>query len=123
MGYMRHHAILVTSYKDERINAAREKALSFGLACSEIIPSRTNVYFSFFVAPDGSKEGWPDSDEGDAKRDLFINWLNSYRFSDGSSPLDWVEVQYGDEGGEQEVLRSDSDIETGDDYTGPTLAD
>lgn len=111
MGYMRHHAIIVTSYSDEYVNKAKEKALSLDLICTEIIHSKVNDYYTFFIAPDGSKEFWDESDLGDKKRDLFVEWLNRNRYEDGSSPLDWVEVQYGDENGVQKVLRSSSDLQ------------
>lgn len=123
MGYMRHHAIVVTSFDKKRALKALSMAESFGLNCSEAIESTSNSYLSFFVAPDGSKEGRPESEHGDAKRELFIKWLNDYRYSDGSTPLDWAEVQYGDEEGDQKVIRADSDIRSSDDYNGATLAE
>jgi hypothetical protein len=56
-----------------------------------------NGYWSFAVFPDGSKEGWEASTEGDTGRAAFIAWLDAQRYSDGSSPFNWVEVQYGDD--------------------------
>jgi hypothetical protein len=52
---------------------------------------------AFFVPPDGSKEGWSESDEGDGRRDQFIAWLHKHRYSDGSGPLKWVEVRVSDD--------------------------
>ena len=63
-----------------------------------------NSYLSFFIPPDGSKEGWPDSDLGDERRARFIAWLHDQEFEDGGSCLAWAEVQYGDEDGEQVVV-------------------
>jgi hypothetical protein len=65
--------------------------------------SPINAYSSFMVATDGSKEGWSESDAGDARRKAFIAWLDTQRFEDGSTPFRWVEVQYGDEEGETVV--------------------
>ena len=67
-----------------------------------------NNYRSFAIVPDGSKEGWPESDEGDEGRDRFIEWLDTQRYDDGSPRQRWVEVQFGDDDEETKVCR-DSD--------------
>lgn len=70
-----------------------------------------NFYESFFVAPDGSKEFWEISEAGDRLRDEFVAWLNEQRFADGSSPFDWVEVQYGDDERETKIIRHSDEME------------
>jgi hypothetical protein len=101
MGYMRHHAIVVTSWKHELLQEAHATAVELGVRdpevigqrlweVSEITPESTNGYRSFFVAPDGSKEGWDTSDRGDVQRTALIQW-----FQDKAGYLDWVEVSYG----------------------------
>ena len=105
MGYMRHHAIVVTTYSASHIADAHVKATALGLNPTPIQESAINTYVSFAVLPDGSKEGWDESDTGDTRRDAFIAWMNAQRFSDGSSPLDWAEVQYGDDEGETCITR------------------
>ena len=59
------------------------------------------------IATDGSKEGWPESCTGDQQRDLFVQWCNDQRWSDGSSSLRWVEVQYGDDDGITKIVRDE----------------
>ena len=127
MSYQRYHAILVTgSYDCDPITAAATRYLGchgFHWAAvarrkaskifgdehvSELIETHLNNVVSFFVAPDGSNEGWDDSDKGDDNRDAFIEWLESLRYDDGSSPLAWAEVQYGDDEGVTKIVR-DSD--------------
>lgn len=108
MGYMRHHAICITSCSADYINAAKEEAERLGCTVAGPTPKAINGYRSIFVAPDGSKEGWDDSAEGDRRRAELIDWLHGQAFSDGSSMLDWVEVQYGDDDMETKVCR-DSD--------------
>lgn len=121
MGHMRHHAIVVTSCNDEVLEAAHAEALricsaveesplspGLALSVSEITPRVMNKYRSFFVAPDGSKEGWERSNAGDRARNAIISWLEGRRFPDGSSHLDWVEVQFGDDDKQTLVVR-DSD--------------
>lgn len=97
MGYMVHHAIVVTSSITELIEEAQREAFRiFGTLVTPIVESNVNGYRSFLVAPDGSKEGWDESDLGDRRRSRFVAWLRSKYYSDGSSSLKWVEVQYGD---------------------------
>lgn len=103
MGYLRPTAIIVgASYGDPPwIEVAHAKAHDIfgrhemsGLV-SEIVNGVTNNERSFFVAWDGSKEGWEQSDEGDEARAEFVAWLRAQAYGDGSSPIDWVELQYG----------------------------
>ncbi len=110
MGYIRHHTIVVTSW-GEHIQPAHAKALGlFGLgAVSPIIDSDRNDYRSFFVAPDGSKEGWDESDDGDTRRAAFIDWLRAQYYGDGSTSVSWVEVQYADDERETKVCGSSDD--------------
>jgi hypothetical protein len=86
MGWIRHHAILITSWDKDKIEADRDLALDLRMAATEIIESPINGYMSFFIAPDGSKEGWEDSDDGDEAREKFIA---------GCCCADVVEVEYG----------------------------
>lgn len=110
MGTLKEHAIIVTGYYGDHIEEAHaiaEEIFDVGrffpfadaeaTLVSPIIDSMVNSVRTFFVAPDGSKEGWSTSDTGDACREEFIKWLRKQRYDDGSSPLQWVEVQYGDE--------------------------
>ena len=126
MGYIRHHAIIVTGSYDydgklsEAIDfecgkwhwaaVARCKALELfgGDNVSELMHSTINNIKSFCIVPDGSKEGREVSDKGDDNRDIFIKWLESLIDGDMSSPLDWVEVQYGDGDKVTKIVR-DSD--------------
>lgn len=110
MGYMRHNAIVVTGMYDHEkyLELARARASELGMAVSPIVAGWANDARSFFVAPDGSKEGWPESNHGDAARDDLVRYLESLRYEDGSSPLAWVEAQFGDDLLETLIVR-DSD--------------
>ena len=100
MGYMRHHAIVVTSWDVQAIEKAHREAVARFPAVSPLMDSEWNHYLSFFIPPDGSKEGWDASDEYDDCRKSFIQRLDSEYRDDGATSLDWVEVQYGDDEGE-----------------------
>lgn len=127
MGYMRHHAIIVTTYSRKLAQDAYLKAISIhekyektlysgpapksGLLTtlvSALHESPVNGYFSFCIYPDGSKEGpqWVESKAGDELRDEFIAWLESQRHEDGSSSYDYAYVRFGDADGEDMLLWS-----------------
>src|SRR5262245_1582447 len=111
MGYIRHHAIVVTgSYDSWPATAHAEARRVFGpLDVSDLSVPLVNGYQTFCVWPDGSKEGWDESDAGNDKRGTFIGWLRAQAYEDGSSPLDWVEVQYGDDNLETKIISSGDD--------------
>lgn len=94
MGYIRHDAIIVTSWNAEYLHAAAEKAKEIGLQIVGPSKPAMNGTTTFLVCPDGSKEGWEESDAGDAKRAAFLNYLNGQRYEDNSSSLSWVALSY-----------------------------
>ena len=96
MGYVKHHAIVVTSWNDEVIEFALVEARRCGLAVC-LVASECEGYHSVFVAPDGSKEGWAESDDGDKRRGAFKGWMRAQQYEDGGSSLEWVEVAYGND--------------------------
>lgn len=106
MGYMRHHAIVVTSWDDELLAEAHKKASEIFSQVAPVTPETVNGYVSFLVAPDGSKEGWDHSDKGDEARETFIKYLESKRYEDGSTSLDYVEVQFGDDEGVTTIIKN-----------------
>lgn len=97
MGYMRHHAIVVTSWNDKTVIDAHKVAVEIFPWVSPISPEGINGHVSFLIPPDGSKEGWPSSDEGDERRTKFIKWVDAQAYDDGSNSIDYVEVFYGDD--------------------------
>ena len=108
MGYIKHHAIVVTgTYGDWAAKAKAEavKVFSGTASVTSLTGPDLNDTRSFMVAPDGSKEGWEGSDKGDAARDRFIEYLRSQQCEDGSSPLSWAEVVLGSDDREAHVER------------------
>lgn len=111
MGYMKHHAIIVTSWDEKYLKPAHDKAvdLFYPIAdVTEMTSPAMNGFTSFMVAPDGSKEGWDHSDRGDRARDEFVQWLRDQAYDDGSSAYGWVEVQFDDDEGHDAIVRSSS---------------
>lgn len=102
MGIMNHNVIIATTF-------SAEKAAGFWAWVEANLSDReqeliaeagswVNGYQTFMVAPDGSKEGWAASDEGDALRERIIA-----RLKEDSGYWEWVEVGFGEYG--QKVLR------------------
>lgn len=117
MGYICHNAIIVTAFDQKYIKPAHKKAREIfsqptdGESAkwnivSPIVNSPLNGYASFFVAPDGSKEGWPESDAGNGKRETFIRWMIEEK---DRLYLDWAEIQYGDDGGVTKIVHHSDD--------------
>lgn len=100
MGTTKHHAIIVTCHNVTLINKAHELALSIFPArmVTGIATGTINGYNTFMVGPDGSNEGWEESNEGDDCRDLFLKQIDSYAYSDGSNSIQYVEMYFGDMG-------------------------
>lgn len=110
MGYMRHHAIVVSSWDEKQLNIAHECAKRFfGHTVSNIVTGFSNFESSFFIGPDGSKEGWDESDEGDIRRASYTDYLRSFEYEDNSTPVKWVEVQYGDDNYETKIIHDSDD--------------
>lgn len=57
---------------------------------SSLVGGQMNGVMSFFIAPDGSKEGWGTSTEGDQARQQFISWVRAH-----TEWVDWVLVEFG----------------------------
>lgn len=125
MGYLKHHTIVVTGWQEEKVLEAREKAVSIfneafagyhmprnvgDILVSPILSGMVNSQYSFFIAPDGSKEGWEASDMGDNARDNFIKWLKDGREND-EHYLDYFEVSFGGDDDDTIIENSSSDCE------------
>lgn len=110
MGRIRHDAIVVTGPSEQtnlaRAHAARHFADS-EVHVTEVTPTAVNNTASFLVAPDGSKEGWAESDAGDRLRAAFVKWLRV----EGPSMLDWIEVNFGGDESVEAYVRRPLDTE------------
>lgn len=104
MGYIAHHALVVTGCGDN-IQNAHAKALEIfstfdnqvrpvspagSSLVTGLMPGVVNSYETFAIVPDGSKEGWSDSDEGDRCRAELIAWLKR-----SDTYVDWALIRFG----------------------------
>ena|SRR4249919_327976 len=100
MGYILHNAIVVTAWQEEAARALADYAAEIG-AEALIGKPQINGYITVCITPDGSKEGWSNSDDGDSRRNQIVTWL-------GAHPgwyFEWCEVAYGSDDATAEVTR------------------
>lgn len=99
MGVIQHNAVIATTwdYKFyERLKGLIDAGYLQGyFFCGEPV---VNGYRTIVLLPDGSKEGWVESDRGDEQRKNFIRCLESFAYEDDSNCWSWVEVSYGELG-------------------------
>ncbi len=121
MGYMKHNAVIVTGWNRDQLNEAHSKAKEIfaekfkddafikdaSRLVSEVVSGITNGQDSFFIAPDGSKEGWDTSRMIDEARDEFQTWLLNHP----KNYSDYIEVRFGGDDEYSTIVRSkDSDL-------------
>lgn len=99
MGYMRHHAIVATTWSKDSMADLVAFLLEEKIEHLGPHAARVNDYHTILVPPDGSKEGWEASDDGDEERRMVIAKIKSFSYDDGSNPFAWALVRYGDDGG------------------------
>lgn len=104
MGYIINHTIVVEGFDEADVIAARGAASAIfaghnlhGLVTG-VYTHAVNGTMTFMVVPDGSKEGWDTSANGDAARDEFVAWLRDARGATDPKYLDWVEIAYPEDG-------------------------
>lgn len=112
MGYVKHYAMVVTTYDLKKSTEAWNKATEiFGFdMITPIQQSQTNMYYTFFISPSGSKMGWETAEEHERDRDEFITWMEKRMketedSSDDFSSWDYAEFQYGGDDDLTEILR------------------
>src|SRR5271163_1478020 len=106
MGYCKHNVIVVTNWNLKIVSAVHLKAKEifaevFGqgkiipidgsILISPVMQSVVNAQYTFFVAPDGSNEGWHESDLGDEARKKFLDWLGAQE----DNYCDYIEIRFG----------------------------
>ena len=103
MGYIKHHAIVVTGWQEGSLEVVKNRAKNLGLQAIGPSTPAMNGYYSILICPDGSKEGWDDSDLGDIRRSRFLEWLDSQRYLDRTPELEWVEVSFSNDDRKAEI--------------------
>ena len=94
-----------TAYAILNKTAGRSSEAAAYKSWSPICPPQVNGERSFFIPPDGSKEGWSDSDKGDERRNEFVEWLRS------EGQVHWVEVCYAEDESNTRTTRASDMLE------------
>lgn len=105
MGTIHNHAVIATTWSQEEFLKVREWADKLDPCWRRLfLFSNKNINDSMTVVmvPDGSKEGWKDSDFGDRLRSEFLTHLSKLN-SEGFTSWDFLEVEYGELG--QSILQ------------------
>ena len=99
MSHVEHQAICITSWDDKKLEECHKRIKSIGLNVTDITCKTTNSYRSFFVAPSGSKAGWPEArahlDNVACAKDI----INSFAYEDKSNCIEFYVAVYGDHEG------------------------
>lgn len=90
--------MVITSAFNEEIKEVRKFAELCNLNPTDIMDSPYNGYMTFFIPPDGSKEGWQPSNDGDEERNRFKRFIRKRHLY-----LDWTEISYGGDDGYSKV--------------------
>ncbi len=118
MGVVNHNVVIATTWDREVIERINDWIKHLPKETQKIFTvSDMNPYGyqTIILTPDGSKEGWGGSNNGDNLRELFIKRLILDNYEDDSSPWDWVEVGFGEYG--QKVLQGNNEnMCSNDDY-------
>jgi hypothetical protein len=111
---IRHHTIVVTSNDRPKLESLRKKIFTLysekmeakkgAQLVSPLVDSLINNFSTFFIVPDGSKEGYDASDDGDRIRKLVIELINNEIKADGENDIRFVELFYGDDEREAKIL-------------------
>lgn len=121
MGYIRNETMVVSGWDAGRVCKAHGVACSIfddagiGRLVSGLAQHTMNGGAAFFIAPDGSKEGWEASDTAAAARKELIAYLRSEDARE--LYLDWALIVLGGDDGEFVVTDAPSERFEGEPFS------
>lgn len=100
MGVINHNAVIATTWSDKEFNRVGEWIGNLTREQRALFVTNKNQFgdVTIVMTPDGSKEGWEDSNECDKIREEFTTLLESRACEDGSNAWKYVEVSFGEYG-------------------------
>ena len=113
MSQIFYHSIVVTSRDQILLEKTHKRAKQlFGILVTPIMLSIINRCFTYFISPDGSKEGWDLSNTYNDLRKEFTDYLKSFTYDDGSTSIKYCEFCYGGEsdGFETRIINHSGDL-------------
>ena len=99
MGEARHHMIVITYWKPDTLAKAWQKAQKLQLTPTTVIASAREGWLTFYITPDGSKEGWTESEVWDDRRLEFCAFLE-----EECPVVDYVLLEYGGSDGRPPLI-------------------
>ncbi len=115
MKNIKHHTIAITSNDKSQLDALRNKLISIykdkmeakkgSQIISPIIESLINSFCTFYIVPDGSKEGYDASEDGDTVRKSICELIETYKQPDGENIFRYIEVSYGADDATAAIIR------------------
>jgi hypothetical protein len=114
MSYMRNEAMIISGTKDS-LTPLRDEVFrlfakrgswhgNYGGLVSDVIDHCVNGTASFFIAPDGFKEGWEPSNVCAGLRGQVIELLNEFNEADGVY-FEWALILLGGDNSEYSILQ------------------
>ena len=100
MGTIQHKAIVVTSHDRPKLMKARRKATKlFDQSNVTLITGcGMNGWQSFVIVPCGSSLGWEPAIQHDDGIEQFIEFLEGFKYADGSTSVQYAHVEFGEQG-------------------------
>lgn len=102
MGMVQHDVVVATNWNQKEIKALKKQSF-FDPQKFLVGPQKVNGITTICLVADGSNEGWPHSEEGNALRKVFIDWMDSHKYGDEEdvgtdNSWNYVEVSFGEFG-------------------------
>ena len=103
MGHLRHETMVISDWDAKNVYKAHEaasaifNAAGMGSIVGGVVRHAINGGAAFFIAPDGSKEGWGHSDDGSRARLDLISYLKTIG-------VDWALILLGGDDGEFGII-------------------
>jgi hypothetical protein len=100
MGTIQHKAIIVTSHDRPKLMKARRKAIKLfdQHNITLITGCGMNGWQSFVIVPCGSSLGWEPALQHDEGIDKFTEFLEKFKYEDGSTSVQFAYVEFGELG-------------------------
>lgn len=97
MGIVVHRAIVVTSWKESLLIELANRARALDVEVLGPSAAVLNGYRTLVLCPCGSNEGWADDAANRDARCELKDWMDTQRYEDGSTSLEWTEIAYGND--------------------------
>lgn len=99
MSHVQHQVMCITSWNQELINKIHDECKMSYIDVSPIIKSMVNAYYTFFIPPSGSKEGWAHEKVHLGQLNEVERIIKLHDYEDGGNPIEYCRAVYGENEG------------------------